>query len=119
MRVKRGHARRWDAAERTVMEGGSQKLIDAYRSLHGYSRQEFSWFLGHGQTRIGRRFDHAFCSQELVIAAANICTKCAKLDSAIMPRWSLIFRDCDTRTRSVRCARRWSRGGVDQLLDHY
>ena len=66
-RHRGGDGHRWDAAERTVMEGGSQKLIDAYRSLHGYGRQEFSWFVRRGQTRIGRRFDHAFCSQELVI----------------------------------------------------
>ena len=64
-----GDARRWDAAERTIMEGGrSQQLIDAYRHVHGYGRQEFSWFLKRGQKRTGRRFDHAFCSRELRIS---------------------------------------------------
>jgi hypothetical protein len=40
----RGHpALRWDQAERGVMQGGTGKiLIDAYRHLHGYGRQEFS-----------------------------------------------------------------------------
>jgi exonuclease III len=41
------------------MEGGSRRhLLDAYRHLHGYGRQEFSWFVKRGERRIGRRFDH-------------------------------------------------------------
>jgi len=67
-RWRGGDGRRWDTAERTVMEGGAQRqLIDAYRGLHGYSRQEFSWFVKRKEKRIGRRFDHVFCSRELVI----------------------------------------------------
>jgi exonuclease III len=65
---KAGDAHRWDAAERTVMEGGTHRnLIDAYRHLHGYGREEFSWFLRRGQGRTGRRFDHAFCSRDLMV----------------------------------------------------
>ena len=61
-----GPGTRWDAAERTVMEGGgSRHLIDAYRQLHGYGRQESSWFVKRKERRIGRRFDHAFCSRAL------------------------------------------------------
>jgi exonuclease III len=61
-------ARRWDAAERTIMVGGRDRvLVDAYRALHGYGRQEFSWFLKRRALRIGRRFDHVFCSRELRI----------------------------------------------------
>ena len=58
--------RRWDLAERTLMEGGAQRVwIDAYRHLHGYEREDFSWFLKRGPRRIGRRFDHIFCSREI------------------------------------------------------
>ena len=65
-------AARWDQAERGVMQGGANKiLIDAYRHLHGYSRQEFSWFLKRKQLQIGRRFDHAFCSPELKVLACE------------------------------------------------
>jgi exonuclease III len=55
--------RRWDRAERLVMEGGASRLlVDAYRTLHGYAREDFSWYLKRGSRRIGRRFDHVFCS---------------------------------------------------------
>jgi exonuclease III len=61
-----GPGTRWDAAERTVMEGGgSRHLVDAYRHLHGYGRQESSWFVKRKERRIGRRFDHVFCSPAL------------------------------------------------------
>ena len=54
------------------MEGGiGNILIDAYRHLHGYGRQEFSWFLKRKELRIGRRFDHAFCSPELRVSACE------------------------------------------------
>jgi len=67
-RWKGGDGRRWDSAERTVMEGGpKRRLVDAYRHLHGYGRQEFSWFVKRKEKRIGRRFDHMFCSRELLI----------------------------------------------------
>ncbi len=68
-RIRGGDGRRWDAAERTVMQGGTHgDLIDAYRHLHGYGREEFSWFVKRGgQDRTGRRFDHAFCSRALQI----------------------------------------------------
>ena len=59
---------RWDQAERGVMEGGANKiLIDAYRHLHGYGRQEFSWFLKRKKLLVGRRFDHAFCSLDVKV----------------------------------------------------
>ena len=71
-RWRGGDGRDWDRAERTVMEGGAQRhLIDAYRHLHGYGRQEFSWFVKRKEKRIGRRFDHMFCSRELVITGCE------------------------------------------------
>ena len=67
-RYCRADGRRWDAAERGVMQRGTiPLLVDAYRHLHGYERQEFSWFVKRGALRIGRRFDHIFCSPELRI----------------------------------------------------
>ena len=63
---------RWDQAERGVIEGGPNKiLIDAYRHLHGYGRQDFSWFLKRKELRIGRRFDHVFCSLEVTVLACE------------------------------------------------
>jgi exonuclease III len=41
-------------------------MIDAYRFLHGYKREAFSWFLKQ-TLRIGRRFDHLFVSPNLQI----------------------------------------------------
>ena len=72
-RTRRGQpALRWDQAERSVMQGGNHKiLIDAYRYLYGYGRQEFSWFLKRKELMIGRRFDHAFCSPELKVLACE------------------------------------------------
>ena len=67
-RWRGGSGQRWDAAERVLMTGGAgQQLIDAYRHVHGYARQEFSWFVKRGERRIGRRFDHAFCTRDLKI----------------------------------------------------
>jgi exonuclease III len=67
-RLRGGDGHRWDEAERVVMQGGMRRdLIDVYRHLHGYGRREFSWFLKRGGDRIGRRFDHTFCSRNLVL----------------------------------------------------
>jgi exonuclease III len=50
------------------MEGGAQRaLVDAYRTLHGYGREDFSWFAKRRLLRVGRRFDHVFCSPDLRI----------------------------------------------------
>ena len=60
--------RRWDRAERFVLEGGAPRiLVDAYRTLHGYGREAFSWYLKRGGFLVGRRFDHVFCSADLRI----------------------------------------------------
>ena len=67
-RWRGGSGERWDAAERVVMLGGaSQRFIDAYRQLHGYAREEFSWFVNRRGRRVGRRFDHAFCTRHIKI----------------------------------------------------
>src|SRR5687768_3083496 len=47
-------ADRWDHAERGAMQGHPESiLIDAYRSLHGYTREDFSWILKKKALRIG------------------------------------------------------------------
>ena len=68
-RLRRGQpADRWDRAERGAMQGQPESiLVDAYRNLHGYGREDFSWFLKRKTLRVGRRFDHAFCSREITI----------------------------------------------------
>jgi len=58
---------RWDTGERNVIAGQAvHGLIDAFRDVHGYERQEFSWYLRRGglDTR-GSRFDHVFASHAL------------------------------------------------------
>jgi exonuclease III len=68
IRFRGDDGRRWDLVERTLMQGGAgRELIDAYRFLHGYGREEFSWYLKRGPLRSGRRFDHVFCSPDLKI----------------------------------------------------
>jgi exonuclease III len=65
-------ADRWDRAERGAMQGHHDSiLIDAYRHLHGYGRQESSWFLKRRELWIGRRFDHVFCSRDLKVLACE------------------------------------------------
>jgi exonuclease III len=63
---------RWDRAERTLMEGGAPRvLIDAYRHLHGYGQEDFSWYLKRGAVRVGRRFHHIFCSRAVRIVTCE------------------------------------------------
>lgn len=58
---------RWDAGERNVIAGTAiHGLIDAFREVHGYGRQEFSWYVRRaGCDTRGRRFDHVLASHEL------------------------------------------------------
>ena len=64
--IRRGEGRRWDEGERNIIQGGvAREMVDAFRHVHGYGRDEFSWFLTRKQLRIGRRFDHIFCSPDL------------------------------------------------------
>jgi exonuclease III len=57
---------RWDQGERGVLIGLAEfDLPDVFRTLHGFGRQEFSWYLHRKGRRIGRRFDHVFASKRL------------------------------------------------------
>jgi exonuclease III len=57
---------RWDAAERNVLTGLAQfDLPDVFRTLHGYSVVEYSWYWKGKGRCIGRRFDHVFASRQL------------------------------------------------------
>ncbi len=63
LRASRGSS--WDDGERNVIEKLKYNdLEDVYRKIHGYSKQDYSWHVNHGN-KIGRRFDHIFASAEL------------------------------------------------------
>jgi len=52
------------AGERKVLTGlGAYDLTDVYRTLHGYGRQEFSWY--HAASGNGFRLDHILASRSL------------------------------------------------------
>lgn len=59
-------AKRWDAAERNILEGlVKYGLVDAFRYLHGYRRPAFSWRQMRNGKRHSRRYDHTFAAREL------------------------------------------------------
>jgi exonuclease III len=61
-----GTGAEWDRGERNVLVGlANFDLRDVFRSLHGFERQEYSWYLSRKGSRKGRRFDHIFASSEL------------------------------------------------------
>jgi exonuclease III len=67
-RIRGGDGREWDAAERAVLTGLAQfDLEDCFRTLHGYGRQEYSWYFRGRGKQIGRRFDHVFASRQLCV----------------------------------------------------
>lgn len=53
---------RWAQGELSIIQGLAEYgMPDVYRALHGYKRQDFSWYhYAHRQN--GRRFDHVFAS---------------------------------------------------------
>jgi exonuclease III len=62
---------RWDRGERNVLRGlAAYDLADVYRSLHGYTTQEFSWYWSGRGRQVGRRFDHIFASS----LGARLCS---------------------------------------------
>jgi endonuclease/exonuclease/phosphatase family metal-dependent hydrolase len=61
--LERATGQRWDDAEQNVLTGLMRfDLADAFRRIHGYSVEDFSWKTRNG---IGRRFDHVFASAQL------------------------------------------------------
>ena len=46
-------------------------LRDAFRTAHGYSTSEFSWWVKRKGLEVGRRFDHAFCSGHLQVQSCR------------------------------------------------
>lgn len=69
--MRGGEGLRWDQGERQVLQGlATYDLHDAYRRLHGYAMQAYSWYPQrkdpHRQAQMmGRRFDHVFASASL------------------------------------------------------
>jgi exonuclease III len=71
-RIRGKPAERWDAGERNVLRGLERHgFVDAFRSSHGFGRREFSWFSNNRGERVGRRFDHIFVSNELVVVTCE------------------------------------------------
>jgi exonuclease III len=87
------HGERWDKAERDVLTGLQQHdLRDTFRALHGYSEQEFSWFITRNGRTTGRRFDHVFASHSLIPRHAVTYIPSANKVSAITRRLRLASR---------------------------
>ncbi len=56
----------WDTGERSVIQGlAVYDLIDTFRLIHGYEKQEFSIAMKHKDKMTYRRFDHVFASKIL------------------------------------------------------
>lgn len=61
------HLERWDAAERSLLEGLAEwDLVDCFRDLNGYDRQDASWvFHTRARRKAGHRLDHVLASASL------------------------------------------------------
>lgn len=69
---RKGHGGRWAEAELSVLRGLEPfGFTDAFRSLHGYQREAASFWTRRKGRSWPRRFDHMFCSPELVPIEAN------------------------------------------------
>jgi exonuclease III len=65
-KIRGGVGARWDAGERSVIEGlGRYGLPDVYRLLNGYSETAFSFRVKHKDRAFDRRFDHVFATPTL------------------------------------------------------
>jgi exonuclease III len=63
---------RWDAGERNILVRLADfDLADAFRSVHGYAVQAYSYRTNNRGRRTPRRFDHAFASASLAPVAAR------------------------------------------------
>jgi exonuclease III len=58
---------RWDAAERSILTGLAEwDLVDVFRTLHGYERQDASWvFNTRARRKSAHRLDHILASDGL------------------------------------------------------
>jgi len=58
---------RWDAAERSILTGLAEwDLVDVFRALHGYDRQDASWvFHTRARRKSAHRLDHILASPSL------------------------------------------------------
>jgi exonuclease III len=59
-------AERWDAAERSIIEQGSNQLLyDAFRSIPEHGEGEYSWVMKRKGRETKRRYDHIFVSSSI------------------------------------------------------
>jgi exonuclease III len=71
-RYKGRTGKEWDAGERSVLEGLADfDVHDAFRRLHGFGVEAFSWYLTRKGTAIGRRFDHILASRRFSVLGCN------------------------------------------------
>lgn len=57
---------RWDSAERNILEGLEKyDLVEVYRQINGFGKQEYSYYPNKNGRRVGYRFDHIFASKSL------------------------------------------------------
>jgi exonuclease III len=62
----------WDKGERSVLVGLSAfDLHDIFRRLHGFRKEDFSWYLRRGEIVVGRRFDHLFASRRFGVHSCH------------------------------------------------
>jgi exonuclease III len=64
-RISKG-SERWDKGERNVLKGLSKyDLSDVFRSLYGYAKEDYSFYLKNRNRVFPRRFDHCIASESL------------------------------------------------------
>ena len=52
-----------------MIEGLDQLgMVDAFRTLHDYTAQQFTWYLRRKGKAVGRRFDHVCCSEAMGVS---------------------------------------------------
>jgi exonuclease III len=62
----KGRDKTWDDAERCIMTGPCG-MRDAFRNMHGYAREEFSWQHSRRGKATRRRYDHVFSSPDVEV----------------------------------------------------
>jgi endonuclease/exonuclease/phosphatase family metal-dependent hydrolase len=79
--LKRARGERWDRGERNILEGlRAFDLADLYRSLHGYTQTDFSWYARRRTRTIARCFDHVFASRLLKATGCRYLEEFRKRD---------------------------------------
>ena len=63
---------RWDSAERKIIDmQNTLDMKDAFRDLHSYKKNGYSWKSTRKDIDIRRRYDHVFCSNSLKVNSCD------------------------------------------------